>query len=131
MRPIEVEVIAPMLSSVDLTCRGWSCILGGVGLKSKYRNACANEFPDDWKMAVESLSEWLRKLSDLYRHRILIRVIDAQSPLGLWKQIRYGLFRFPAFVVDKRRTYVGWNSDQLEALINERIHQDQYSITST
>jgi len=122
MRPIELEVVAPMLSSVDLTCRGWSCILGYVGLKRKYHNLCINEYPDDWKLAVDSLSQWVRRLSGLYLHRIRIRVIDAQSPLGLWKQIRYRVFRFPAFIIDKKHTYVGWNSEHLEALINDRIH---------
>ena len=123
MNPILLEVVAPMLSTVEMSCRGCGFIFASLGLKSKYRNACTNEYPDDWKQAVGYLSQWLREMSSLYRHRIRIRVIDAQSPLGLWKQIRYRLFRFPAFIVDKKRTYIGWDSRQLEALIDERIHQ--------
>jgi len=123
MDPILLEVVAPMLSTVEMNCRGCGFVFGYLGLKSKYRNACTNEYPEDWKWAVGYLSEWIREVSSLYQHRILIRVIDAQSPLGLWKQIRYKLFRFPAFIVDKKRTYIGWDFQQLESLIDERIHE--------
>jgi hypothetical protein len=123
MNPILLEVVAPMLSTVEMNCRGCGLIFGYVGLKSKYRNACTNEYPDEWRQAVDYLTQWLQEISSLYRHRIKIRVIDAQSPLGLWKQVRHRVFWFPAFIVDKRRTYIGWDSDQLETLIDERIYQ--------
>jgi len=123
MDTIILEVIAPMLSTVEMNCRGCGFIFGYVGLKGKYRDACTKEYPDEWKLAVGRLSGWIREISYLYRHRIQIRVIDAQSPLGLWKQMRHGVFRFPAFIVDKKRTYVGWETGKLEALIDERIHQ--------
>jgi hypothetical protein len=97
-------------------------MFGTLGLEHKYRLNAANEYPEDWKQAVENLSTWIREISRLYRHRILIRVIDAQSPLGMWKQIRYRLFRFPAFIVDKKLTYIGWNPRSVEDLIDRRIH---------
>ncbi len=122
MNKIHLEVVAPMLSTLEMSCRGCNYIFGYLGIKSKYRNACANEYPDDWKEAVSYLSTWIQEISNLYRHRIRIIVIDAQSPMGIWKQIRYRLFRFPAFIVDKKRTYIGWDPRQLEALIDERIH---------
>ena len=93
-----------------------------MGVKSKYRNTITEEYPEEWKQAVGYLSEWIREITSLYKHRIKIRVIDAQSPLGFWKQIRHRVFRFPAFIVDKGSTYIGWDSKELEALIDERIH---------
>jgi len=125
MKPIYIEVVTPMLSSEEISSWRYSFILSYWGLKTKYRNACINEHPDDWKWAVDYLSRWLQEISSLYRHRIQIQMIDAMSPLGLWKQIRYRLFRFPAFIVDKKRTYIGWDPQQLEALIDEHIHQDR------
>ena len=122
MNPILLEVVAPMLSTVEMSRRGCGFIMGYVGLRDKYRDACTNEYPDDWKQAVDYVSRWINEISSLYQHRIRIRVIDAQSPLGLWKQIRYRLFRFPAFIVDRKRTYIGWDYEELEALIDERIH---------
>ena len=123
MNTVLLEVVAPVLSGVEMGCRGCGFILGTVGLRNKYRNALAEEYPDDWKQAVGYLAEWIKEISSLYKHRIKIRVIDAQSPLGFWKQLRHRVFRFPAFIVDKKGTYIGWDSQELEALIDERIHK--------
>ena len=128
MNPIHIEIIAPMLSTVEMSCRGCGSILGYLGLRDKYRNACTNEYPDDWKQAVEYLSKWINEVASLYRHRIRIRVIDAQSPLGLWKQLRYRVFRFPAFIVDQKKTYIGWDHQELESLIDECIHGAVYAM---
>ena len=122
MNPILLEVVAPMLSTVEMSCRGCGSILGSLGLRDKYRSACTEEYPDDWKEAVNYLSKWINEIASLYKHRIRIKVIDAQSPLGLWKQLRHRVFRFPACIVDEKRTYIGWDSQQLEVLIDERIH---------
>ncbi len=122
MNPILLEVIAPMLSTVEMNCRPCSFMFDTLGIGHKYRRTSTNEYPEDWKQAVGYLSTWIHEMTNLYRHRLKIRVIDAQSPLGLWMQIRHRLFRFPAFVVDKKQTYIGWDTQQLEALIDERIH---------
>ena len=122
MKPIYLEVVAPMLSSTEISSRGSGFILGCMGLRSKDRKACTDEYPDDWKEAVDYLSRWVAQISRLYRHRIRIEIIDAQSPLGFWKQIRHRVFRFPAFIVDRKKTYIGWDYEELEAIIDDRIH---------
>ena len=127
LQTILLEVVAPTLSGVEMSCRGCSSILGSVGIKSKYRNAITEEYPDDWKQATSYLAEWIKEIASLYRHRIKIRVIDAQSPFGFWKQIRHRVFRFPAFIVDKKSTYVGWDPQELEVLIDDRLRDDKES----
>jgi hypothetical protein len=122
MKPILLEVIAPMLSTIEMNCRSCRLMFDTLGIGRNHRSTSANEYPDEWKQAVGFLSEWIQEMTHLYRHRIKIRIIDAQSPLGLWMQIRHRLFRFPAFVVDKKQTYIGWDTQRLEALIDERIH---------
>ena len=69
------------------------------------------------------MSDWMRQLSILYKHRIRITVIDAQSPLGIWKQIRHRLFSMPAFIVDRKHTCTGWSTEQLESIIDSRIQE--------
>ena len=122
MDSIRVEIVAPMLSTLEMNFRGYGLISDSLGLNSKYRSASVNEYPDDWKEAVTYLSKWVEHMSRLYRHRIRIKIIDAQSPFGLWKQIRHRVFRFPAFIVDREKTYIGWDYSELEALIDGRIH---------
>ncbi|RLB11990.1 MAG: hypothetical protein DRG63_12360 [Deltaproteobacteria bacterium] len=123
MEPIFIEILAPTLSGIDMSYRGCGMVMDYVGLRSKYRNACINEYPTEWKEAVRYLSEWIKRLLSLYPYHIQVRLIDAQSPLGLWKQIRHRLFRFPAFIINHRETYIGWDTDQLEELIDSCLKQ--------
>ena len=123
MKPILIEVIAPMLASLELSCIRCGFVFDVAGINKNYRDVFRNEYPDDWKMALCELSEWIRELSRLYKHRVKITLIDAFSPLGLWKQIRHRVFRFPAFIVNKKKTYVGWSSEGLESVIDKFINE--------
>ena len=123
MNIIQLEVVAPMLSTTEVGGLGCGIVLSSLGIRSKYQAACTSEYPDDWREAIDFLSGWMKELQNLYRHRITIQVIDAYSPLGLWKQLRYRLFRFPAFIVDGKKTYVGWDHQELETLIDDRVQR--------
>jgi hypothetical protein len=120
MKPIQLEVVAPLLSGANLNDWG-CCFLSEVGEKKGYSLSSCHEYPADWREAVEYVSQWIQKIRSLYRHRIVIEMIDAQSPLGLWKQIRYRVFRFPAFIIDRKSTYIGWDPQELEILIDNYI----------
>jgi hypothetical protein len=67
------------------------------------------------------LSEWIRGLSQKYGNGILIRVTDAQSLQGFLKSIRYRAFRYPAFIINKRRKFTGKDKVQLESLLQEEL----------
>jgi len=121
VKNVQIDIIAPMLSHTEMSCRGCGFIFGFLGLRGKYRTVCHNEYPEEWKERAEALWRWIATLSSLYRHRVRIRIIDAQSPVGLWKQLRYRLFTLPAFIIDKKVTYAGWDSNELEALIDQRV----------
>jgi hypothetical protein len=123
MNAILVEIVAPMLSTLEISPRGYGLVADSLGLNGKCRSASVNEYPDDWKEAVGYLTQWVEEISRLYRHRVRIAIIDAQSPVGLWKQLRHRVFRFPAFIVDRKRTYIGWDYKELEAIIDDRIHR--------
>ena len=121
MNPIRLEIVAPMLSGVEMSCRGCGMIFNSLGLKKQDRNGMSNEYPEDWKDAIGQLSQWVNDLTRLYRHRLNIHIIDAQSPLGLWKQLRYRTFKFPAFIVEGESKYIGWDPQELEAIIDSYI----------
>lgn len=123
MDTILVEIVAPMLSTLEISSRGYGLVSDSLGLNDKYRSAAMNEYPDDWKEAVAYLTRWVEEISRLYRHRVRIAIIDAQSPVGLWKQLRHRVFRFPAFIVDREKTYIGWDYKELEAIIDDRIYR--------
>ena len=124
MTPIQVEVIFPLLTSLEFGCKNCSLIFDRSGIPQNHRRSSADEYPEDWREDIEKLHEWMKNASELYKHRIRIRLIDAQSPLGLWKQIRHRFSKLPGFVVDRKTVHIGWDTERLESIIDERIRQD-------
>jgi hypothetical protein len=65
------------------------------------------------------LSDWIIEMARRYGQRIKFRVIDAASLEGVWKSLRYGVRRYPAFVLAGKEKVTGNNLAQVES----RIHQ--------
>lgn len=124
MKPILIEVVAPLLTAQSFNCRRCNPIFEEAGLKNLYVDACNDEYPEEWKEELEGISDWVSRAGDLYKHRIMIRMIDAQSPLGLWKKIRHRFSGMPAFIVDGIRVHTGLNTERLEEIIDERIREE-------
>ncbi len=123
MTPIEVEVLFPLVNTIEFGCTKCAPLFDHSGIPQEHRTKSSEEFPEEWKKDLARLDDWMTSATQLYKHRIRIRLIDAQSPLGIWKQIRHRLFKLPAFVVDKRAVHTGWDTGQLESIIDERIRQ--------
>jgi hypothetical protein len=123
MRPIRVEVITPLLTTLEFGCSRCGILLQQVDAHKNFHSSIRDEYPEDWKRDAARLMENLARMSEIYKHRVRIRLIDAQSPLGLWKQIRHRLFGTPAFVVDGRSAGTGWDTERLEEAIDARIDE--------
>ena len=67
------------------------------------------------------LSEWIKELSRKYGGNILIRITDAQSFQGFYKSIRFRAFRYPAFIINKKKKYAGKDKVQLDSLLREEL----------
>ena len=65
------------------------------------------------------LCDWIRELASRYRDRLLIKLIDAQSILGFYKSLRHWVREYPAFIVERKETYVGWDKSRLESLLGK------------
>ncbi len=124
MTPIQIEIIFPLITSLEFGCKNCSFILNQSGIPQNYRRSSADEYPQDWREDVKKLYEWMLKAREIYKHRIRIQLIDAQSPLGIWKQIRHRFSKLPGFVVDRKTVHIGWDTDQLESIIDKRIKED-------
>ncbi len=92
-----------------------------LGLKDKRDNQDLNEYPEDLKEDYLFLSGWVKELARRYGENILIRVVDAQSLQGFYKSIRYRIFRYPGFVINKRQTYIGNDKARLDSLLQEEL----------
>jgi hypothetical protein len=67
------------------------------------------------------LGEWLEDLSERYDDRLRIRIVDVSSLRGFLKALRYGVHRYPAFIINKRMTLVGWDPVSLSQILDEEM----------
>ena len=120
MRPISLEIVTPVMTTFD-HCRHCEVLFDEAGLDQKFHQKEMNEYPLDLKEEHLKLSDWIRELTRLYKHRLLIKPIDAQSLLGIYKAFRHRIRKYPAFIVEGKEIYTGWDKNRLESLLDKYI----------
>ncbi len=120
MKPILLEIVTKVLTSWG-ECRRCRPLFDQVGLDQKFRDEEMQGYPPDLKEENAMLSDWVRELRRLYKHRLLIKLIDVQSPLGIYKSLRYRIRTYPTFIVEGKETYAGWDKGQLERLLDKYV----------
>jgi len=88
-----------------------------VGLDQKFHQRETDEYPLDLKEEYAKLFDWIQDLTRLYKHRLFIKLIDVQSPLGIYKSLRHWIRKYPTFIVEGQETYTGWDQGRLESLL--------------
>jgi len=120
MRPILLEIVTKVITTYD-HCRHCQVFFDEAGLGKKFHQKETDEYPSDLKEDYMKLSDWIRELTRLYKHRLLIKLIDVQSLLGIYKSLRYRIRKYPTFIVEGKETYTGWDKTQLEGLLDKYI----------
>ncbi len=120
MESILIEVITPTLANLEIGCHGCQVFMGLSGIRSRNRKASSQEFPPGVYEGNQRIIECLNELHSLYRDRIRVRIIDALSLEGLWKQLRHRVFHLPAWIVDGHVSYSGLDPCRLSALIDQK-----------
>jgi hypothetical protein len=120
MAPVIVEIVTRVLTTFD-HCRHCEFLFDQAGLDEMQHRREVNEYPQDLKEEYLRLSHWIRELSRRYQDRLLIKVIDVQSVLGIYKSIRYRIRNYPTFIVAGTERYTGWDADALAALLERHL----------
>jgi len=120
IRPILIDVV--MNLPIHLAhCRHCKLIFDEAGIEEGVNKDVLEENPADVHDDFIRLAEWIQKLSQLYRHRIAINLIDIKSFLGVYKSIVHRLRTYPAFIVNKKDVVRGWDWEKLEEAIDRHI----------
>ncbi len=124
MRPIAVDVYALLPEAWGL-CAPCGQVLeeaqGGPALRVDSRD----DLPAEWQASYEQLAQVIRGLRKCYGERVLFRLVDARSPAGLAGAIRYGIRRYPTFVIAGREKVAGLDRERLEqALVTATAAQE-------
>jgi hypothetical protein len=121
MTPVIVEIVAPTITSLDFSCSRCGIIMDQFELTKNSRGEMCSEYPQEWMEEARRIGDFVTRLRNLYKHRISVYIIDAQSISGLWKQIRHGRSSLPLFIVNGNKVCRGWDCGRVEALIDETI----------
>lgn len=120
MKPLSVEVIA-YAPTAFFHCTHCELVWKETGYGAKiHGEQLRSGLPEDMQGDYADLTRWINTLVDRYWDKISIKVIDAASPEGFLKSIRYGLRQYPTVVVGGKAKYTG-NLSAAEADIVQRL----------
>jgi hypothetical protein len=92
-----------------------------VGLVEKRDQGDLNEYPEDVKDDYNLLSGWLSELTQKYREKIRIELINVSSFRGFYKSIRHWTQTYPTFIVNKKVKYSGSDKSQLDLILEGHL----------
>jgi hypothetical protein len=115
-RRVRLEVIAHTFQGMGI-CTVCEMVMADAQLGQRPTERALDEYPPEWQEEWRRLTEWVYDLIEHHGDRITIKVIDPQSPEGLFKSLRYRVRRYPTWVVDGRTRVVGWDREALNAAL--------------
>ena len=120
MKTISVEVVSRVLTTFQ-HCASCGTVFRETGVEDAVNKEALAEYPQDLQEEFLKLSDLIRELRRLYQHRIRIELINAQSPLGIYKTLRHHIRQYPAFIVEKKDVCVGWDWQKLSDVVDMHI----------
>lgn len=92
-----------------------------MGLVEKRDEGDLDEYPEDVKDDYNLLSGWLSELTQKYREKIRIELINVSSFRGFYKSIRHWTQTYPTFIVNKKVKYSGSDKSQLDLILEGHL----------
>jgi hypothetical protein len=118
MTPVQVEVITPLPEGWGI-CLSCEALIAQAEMDKAPHERGLDEYPPEWQADFQRFSEAILELSLRYGDSVMIRIWDPRSLQGLFKAVRYGIHRYPTFVVGGHRKVVGLEMSQLGQALQE------------
>lgn len=123
MKPLSVEIIA-YAPTQYFHCHHCELVWDQAqieGTKKFHADALETSMPPEMLQEYRTLSDWIVKTVKQYGGRVTFRVVDAASLEGVWKSLRYGVRKYPAFVIAGKEKLTGSDFAQVETRINQQL----------
>jgi hypothetical protein len=124
MKTISIEVVGNLLTTYS-HCSRCEVIFRESGLGKEANRGDIQDYPAELKEEILKLSDRLGELKQLYKHRIDIRLTDAQSPRGIYKSLIHRLRQYPAYIIAGKDVYIGWDRERIEELVDKYLRMAQ------
>ena len=120
MAPISLQVIAPVITNF-YHCMHCEQFFSQAGIEQQVHQEEIDGYPEDIKGDFTRLTDWLFEIAHQYGDQIQIQVIDPQSIEGVFKSLRYWIRKYPAFIVNGREKFIGWDKETLEGILQNQL----------
>jgi hypothetical protein len=117
MSQISVKVIAPVPTNF-FHCMHCEQLFHYAGIGQQTHQEVLDQYPEEFKEEVSHLAEILFEMNHRFRDRIYIQVIDPQSLEGFFLSLRYWVRRYPTFIVNGCKAFVGSDQEDLEKMLD-------------
>ncbi len=121
MIPVRIDVFYPLPEGWGL-CSACEAMLAQANLGESPTERGLEEYPPEWQAEYRRLSALIISLAECYRDKISIRIWDPRSLQGLLKSIRYGVRRYPTFIINGKDKLSGWEGERLEQQIRAVVN---------
>ncbi len=122
MNCLRLEIVVPPMLEAWVGCPVCRAFMEQASLSVRYGQ---EDYPEELIHMAHKLEEWVGRLQERYSESLRVELVDALSLRGIWKQLRYGLRPLPAFLLEGKKSFTGWDLERLEGLIQERMAQIQ------
>lgn len=112
-----LEIITPIPTAMQLCGPCQQAMRASMGEQAQQE--MAQEYPAEFLEEFSQLMSWIDQVATRFGENLQIRVVDPQSLEGVWKSLRYGVRRYPAFVVHGQRRIVVWDAAAAEQALSE------------
>ena len=123
MQPVPIEVIAPLPEGWGI-CLSCEMLMARANLDKAPAERGLAEYPPEWQEDFHRLSDLVLDLAARHGNSILIRIWDPRSLQGMIRSIRYGVRRYPTFVVAGHKMS-GWDTTGLERTLAKALRSSQ------
>lgn len=104
-RPLLVEIIA-YAPTAFYHCTHCEVVWREADVSQPvHQEQVASSLPDDLVQQFQEISNWAAELFQDYQNHIELQVIDAASPEGLFKSLKYGAHHYPAVIVNHKARF--------------------------
>jgi hypothetical protein len=116
MPSIRLQVVA-LVPTNFFHCMHCEQFFQHAGIGEKVHRAEIEQYPETVIQDAARLAEWIFDLTQRYGDRLRIQVIDPQSLKGFLLCLRFWVRSYPAFIMQGRKAYVGWDREALDCIL--------------
>jgi hypothetical protein len=127
MKPIQIDVFYPVPEGWGL-CTTCEMMLAQANLGDDPQHRNLDEYPPEWQEEFKRLSSIIIDLASRYQDKVYIRIWDPRSLQGLWYSIRFGVHKYPTFIIDKHYKQAGWDIQSIDQYIQSNIESPESNI---